>query len=90
MSRRRRPKRSVAALHRHFRKRLGERHGLYDVDPATVDAAIRAGRSAFVFKESNSRSHHDVEIAGRRCRVVYDTNLNAVCTVLPPQPGATP
>ena len=81
-------RKTQADLARHFERRLRERYGIAGVSAAEVGALVRAGRVRDSWKESNSRTHHVVDLAGHAVRIVYNTRLNMPVTALPPLPDA--
>lgn len=69
----------------HAIKRAVQRFGLClsaeDYDALVAD--IQAGRARFLFRESLRLTHHELDVGGKRCRVVYDATRKTIVTLLP-------
>lgn len=83
---RRRYETKAVTQERHARRRFGERLDvdLTDSEYRAVIAAIASGASTFVERQSLRVTVHDVEVRGKTCRVVYDSQRHVVVTVLDP------
>ena len=70
---------------KHARKRLGERYGIY-VSQAGIDEiskGIQAGEMGkLIYKQSNRKSWHLVEISGWKCIAVFDAHRQMINTFL--------
>lgn len=83
MARRRRGRSKAKSQRAHARRRLGQRTELSGdgVLDAAV-AAIRAGKSRPVLRQSHRITVHDVDIGDTTIRVVYDRKRASIATVL--------
>ncbi len=75
------------AQFRHFRSRLFQRYGIYATEEVVDDVVkqIQNGESEPVLTQSNTRTHHAVDINGTRVVVVYDKSRGMPITAIPPE-----
>lgn len=72
-------------LRAHSMQRAAQRYGvtLNGETRARIIAEIRGGRSRMVKRQSNRVTIHDLELDGKRLRVVYDRHRAELVTFLP-------
>ena len=78
----------MADCKRHFSRRLTERYGIW-LQPGQYEqlcADIRNGNGRFLERESLTRTHWLLRINEKPVRVVYEKQLSALATALPPPP----
>jgi len=83
MSRRRKPKAQSERIH--FKRRLRERYGIRinRIAYRTLVDKVRAGNSQYLFKQSNTRAVHRIEIGDIPVTVIYDNLRSELITALP-------
>jgi len=79
-------KNKSAAVVRHFKQRMQQRHGvkLTDNDMVNINKAVEDGNSYFIELQSRRVVVLDIPIRGKMFRVVYDLNRKAPITTLYP------
>lgn len=67
---------------RHARYRAAQRFGATNDELDALSEQIKSGKLIPVFRESESRRHYNVELAGKPAIVVWDKNRKAIVTVM--------
>ena len=83
MSRRKKPKAQSERIH--FKRRLRERYGIRinRIAYRSLVDKVRSGNSTYLFKQTNTRAVHRIQVQDTPVTVIYDTMRGELVTALP-------